>query len=114
MKTKKLIGYKATMSSFDGHKGPETIKSILESIPTDLKKRLTGLELGMVMSAVNNSFHKGRSSMGGLDLFEDCIWLPFGGEENKGQLIPIEALRQIKITDSSDKKVYSLEWTESF
>ena len=102
------------MAAYSGHAGPVTVGAILEQIPQELQDRLTGHELGLVMSAVNTAYHNGRASHGGLDLCDDCVWLPFGGgivEDGKerGQLIPIEALRRIKI--SGDR--YTLDYTES-
>lgn len=64
------------------------------------------------MSAVNAAYHNGRASHGGIDMCDDCVWMPFGGgvEDGKerGQLIPIEALRRINKTGNR----YTLDYTE--
>lgn len=109
---KRLRGMDAAMAAYSGHAGQVTVRAVLEQIPQELRDRLTGHELGLVMSAVNAAYHNGRASHGGLDLCDDCVWLPFGGgvEDGKerGQLIPIEALRRIK----KDGNHYTLDYTE--
>lgn len=117
---KKLKGYNAAMASYKGHHGPVTIAAVMKYIPEELKKKLTGHELGLVMSAVNDAYHKGRGSHGGLDLCDDAVWFPWGGEtkthctacqtgdpskcicinkvgSESGQLIPIAVIRRITI-----------------
>lgn len=94
------------MAEYKGFAGSRTVEAVLAQIPEDLQRRLTGRELGMVMSAINAAYHNGRASHGGLDLCDDAVWLPWGGgttEDGKetGQLIPISILRQIKVNRTS-------------
>ena len=103
---------RAMMKAYTGHAGAVTVGEVRKQIPQELQDRLTGHEYGLVMSAVNAAYHKGRASLGGLDLCDDCVWVPWGGEtkdgKETGQLIPIQALRNIKI----DGKKYTLNYEE--
>lgn len=95
--------YTRMMAAYDGFKGGRTVKAVLDQIPDELQRQLTGKQLGMVMSVVNRAYHNGRASLGGVDIQDDCVWLPWGGRENKGQLIPIAALKSIKVNTTVDK-----------
>ena len=105
--------YTRIMAAYDGFHGSRTVDAVLAQIPRDLQQRLTGRELGMVMSAVNAAYHNGRASHGGLDLCDDAVWLPWGGgtEDGKerGQMIPIDALRAIQISG----KRYTMDYDEA-
>jgi hypothetical protein len=94
---------KRMYDAYDGFDGHQTIKHVQSQIPSELFDRLTGHELGLVMSAVNNAYHNGRNSLQGIDVCDDCVWLPWG----EGQLIPIDALRNINIDDNK----YTLDYT---
>lgn len=135
---KRLRGRAAAEAAYDGHHGPVTMSAVEAQIPDELRNRLTGYEYGLVMSAVNAAYHNGRASHGGLDLCDDCVWLPWGGEiktecgacntddpdkckcvdkigMETGQLIPIAALRHIKIDNSEpNKRRYTMDYTESY
>jgi len=87
------------MKSYTGFAGHATVSAVLEQIHPELFDRLTGRELGLVMTAVNDAYHNGRASMGGVDVIDDCVWIPWGGggdnttdTGDSGQLIPIAAL----------------------
>jgi hypothetical protein len=112
---KRLRGEAATMASYMGHHGPVTIKAVRTQIPQELKQRLTGHELGLVMSAVNAAYHNGRASHGGLDLCDDCVWLPWGQSDDgkgEGNLIPIAAFRTITIERGEQGVRYVMDYTE--
>ena len=114
----RLRGRRATMAAYTGHHGHTTIEAVMAQIPPELRDRLTGHELGLVMSVVNDAYHNGRASHGGLDLCDDAVWYPWGGgssgtgdnpsDHERGQMIPIEALRRIKVNG----KRYTLDFTE--
>ena len=111
---RKLRGRAAAMAAYDGHKGPVIMQSVEAQICDELRERLTGREYGLVMSAVNAAYHNGRTSHGGLDLCDDCVWLPWGGNNDDGQLVPIDALRHIVIgkADAMGNSRYTLDYTE--
>ena len=69
----------AMMAAYDGHRGPTTIAAVKDMVPDELWDRLTGRELGLVMSAVHKAYHQGRASLGGMDYMPDdgCAWLPW-------------------------------------
>lgn len=52
------------MRTYDGHKGDVTVKAVLDGVPTELMDVLTGAQLGMVMSAVNAAYHRGKHDAG--------------------------------------------------
>lgn len=112
-KAPKQTRYTRMMEAYGGFSGTRTVEAILSQIPDNLQRQLTGKQLGLVMAAVNKAYHNGRASLHGIDLCDDCVWLPWGGgvDENKkerGQLIPIDVLRHIQI--EGDK--YILDYTE--
>jgi hypothetical protein len=130
-KTPTQTRYTRMMSTYDGFKGERTVESVLSQIPAELQKQLTGKQLGMVMSAVNKAYHNGKASLGGISIEDDCIWFPWGGEDNKGQLIPIAALKTIRLTTTREtqshtapggwetsttitKHNYTMDYTEEF
>lgn len=72
---KTLRGWEATMYAYNGHHGPVTIQAVLDQIPDELKQRLTGRELGLVMSAINKAYHNGRASCQAAVIDGDAIWI---------------------------------------
>ena len=52
------------MQTYDGHKGGQTVAHIKKLIGKELADRLTGHELGLVMSAVNRAWHEAKASTG--------------------------------------------------
>ena len=115
---------KNMMNTYTGFKGHQTVTHIKSMIPGFLLGRLTGAELGEVMNAINTAYHAGKNSLKGVDICDDAVWLPWGGGKynpdeclpgsfvpetgENGQLIPIEALRNIKI----DGNHYTMDFTE--
>lgn len=115
---------KNMMNAYNGFKGHQTVKHVQSFIDPELFDRLTGKELGLVMSSINTAYHAGRQSLNGIDLCDDAVWLPWGGGKydaeqalpgsvipksgETGQLIPINALRNIKI----DNNRYTLDFTD--
>lgn len=95
------LKHKNMMASYTGHNGHVTVGAVTDQIPAELFARLTGHELGLVMSAVNTAYHNGRASHGGFDITDDCLWSPVTGDG--GALIPLEALRAITITETTER-----------
>lgn len=144
---KRLVGMDKAIDTYrsgGGFTGTATMQAILSDVSDELRARLTGYELGLVMLAVARAYHKGRASHGGIDLCDDAVWLPWGGglakddpewqggndpkgNKERGQLIPIAALRQIKIDKTATElrsfgkgpnaevpvTRYTLDYTES-
>jgi hypothetical protein len=52
------------MAAYTGHHGPVTVEAVLAQIPVELGQKLTGRQLGLVMSAINAAYHNGRASTG--------------------------------------------------
>ena len=92
--------YKRALSHYNGFKGERTIEHVMSTIPAGLCNRLTGRDVGIVMSIRNAAYYEGRASLGGIDVCDDCVWLPWGSADgiNDGMLVPISILRQIKQT----------------
>lgn len=55
---------KNMMAAFNGFHGSVVISEIMSRIPAELLERLTGREIGLVMSAMNASYHAGRAATG--------------------------------------------------
>ena len=108
---------KNMMRAYDGFFcGSRTVQAVQDGIPEELVSRLTGRELGLVMSAVNAAYHRGKSSLGGLDLCDDAVWIPDASTERGGQLIPLLALRRIQIMEHKGSlgRTYSMSYEENF
>ncbi|WP_428559481.1 MAG: hypothetical protein ACP59X_14275 [Solidesulfovibrio sp. DCME] len=56
--------FRNAMAVYQGFAGHETVRAVLAQIPGELASRLTGEELGMVMTAVTRAHHAGRASTG--------------------------------------------------
>lgn len=115
---------KNMMAAYDGFKGTQTVQAITEQIPSKLFERLTGKELGLVMSAVNKAYHNGKASAGAT-IEDDCLWFD-------GRLIPVDAIKNIKMvsktetmpreptphfpnkTESWTTNNYTLDWSERY
>lgn len=54
---------------------PMATAEIWSRIPEDLKDKLTAKELSLVMQAMNDSYHAGRTSTGAEKIDADCIWI---------------------------------------
>ena len=120
---------KNMMAAYSGFTGYQTVAHITSMIPDVLTERLTGKELGEVMNAINTAYHAGKSSLQGIDVCDDCVWLPWGGGKynskealegsvapksgENGQLIPIDAIRAIKISESGGKTEYTMGYIEN-
>lgn len=95
-----------------GFTGRRTVNAVLRGVPAELKERLSCEDVGLVMAAVNAAYHRGRDSHGGLDLCDDCVWLPWGGLHGEGQLVPIEALKSITKTTADGEDRYAMDYVE--
>lgn len=74
-----LSGHKGTkesraMAAYDGFKGGQTVQHIKKLIGKELACRLTGHELGLVMSAVNRAWQEAKGEA--IKELEDFIGLP--------------------------------------
>lgn len=115
---------KNMMAAYTGFKGHQTVQAVTKQIPEELFDRLTGRELGIVMSAINAAYHSGKADAGA-EITGDCLW--YGGK-----LIPTEAIKAIKVeeftetiakkpcpqfpseTETWTTRKYVLNWTERF
>jgi hypothetical protein len=63
------------MAAYDGFKGGATVEHIRKLIGKELAERLTGHELGLVMSAVNRAYHEGKASAGAEMIDSNCVFI---------------------------------------
>jgi hypothetical protein len=63
------------MAAYDGFKGQATMSHIRKLIGKELCDRLTGHELGLVMSAVNRAYHEGKASTGAEMIDSNCVYI---------------------------------------
>jgi len=89
---------KNMLNAYDGFCGTQTLQAVENQITDELFDRLTGRELGLVMSAINKAYHNGKASLGGIDRVDDGYWLPDVGDG--GAIIPVSALRKITIVET--------------
>nr|WP_295684066.1 hypothetical protein [uncultured Lachnoclostridium sp.] len=67
---------KRVMEAYDGPTCPSALRAINDLIPEELEDSLTGRQLGLVMTALNQSFYNGKHSTGAeLLLDDDCVWI---------------------------------------
>jgi len=70
--------YNRMIAQYNGHRGPITVSAVMEGVP-DALMHLTGRELGMVMSAINAAYHRGRASCHAEVIDGDAVWIePLG------------------------------------
>lgn len=67
--------YNNMMKSYKGFKGERTVGCILRRIPDELKKQLTGKQLGMVMDAIDESYHDGQASAGAELIDDNSVYI---------------------------------------
>ena len=80
------------MAAYDGFTGTQTLAAVMDQVPEELWGRLTGHELGLVMSAINRAYHKGKADAGA-EVVDDCIWID-------GKLLPLAAIEAIQVTET--------------
>ena len=81
--------------------GPTTVAHVTQEImqDTELVNDLTGKQLGKVANIRHKAYMDGKSMTAGLDVIDGCLWVPEVG------LIPLETLRQIKVTNTINVKL---------
>jgi hypothetical protein len=63
------------MATYAGFAGPVTLRAVKNQVPEALWSRLTGAELGLVLTAINAAYHSGRASTGAEMIDEDFLWV---------------------------------------
>jgi hypothetical protein len=63
------------MAAYTGFKGGQTIAHVQKLVGKELADRLTGHDLGLVMSAVDRAFHEGKASAGAEMIDSNCVWV---------------------------------------
>ena len=86
--------YNRMIRQFNGHKGSITTAAVLDGMPETLLDRLTGAQLGDVMSAVNAAYHRGHAAAG-TEIVDDCVHV-------RDKLIPLAAIDAIAITEDTE------------
>ncbi len=100
------------------HQGPRTHAAIMAQVPESVISECPSRIIAEVATAINRSYHSGRSSCGS-EVVDDCIWI-----DSVGKLIPLAALRDIEIRTivqpstvpgSMDRITnYQMDYTERF
>jgi len=67
--------YDRALKVYAGFKGGATVEHIKKLIGKELAERLTGHELGLVMSAVNRAYQEGKASAGAELIDDNCVWI---------------------------------------
>lgn len=73
--TRKGTKYSRMIDAYTGFKGTATVGAVLAQLPETLKKELTGRQLGLVMTAINQAYHNGKASCGAEVIDGDAIWI---------------------------------------
>lgn len=87
--------YNRAMAEYKGFRGHVTVSHIHDMIPASLAENITGQQYGAVMNTVNTAYHAGRSSCGGAEIIDDCVWIPVKSMDNGGILLPLSVVSQI-------------------
>ena len=95
------------MAGYDGHKGPVTVDAVAAGVPAVLWDRLTGAELGAVMSAVNAAYHHGKADAGAEIVDGDCVWM-------RGKLIPLTVIDALRKTDTTVRVLKSAHGRQTY
>lgn len=71
---------KNALKHYKGHDGPVTLNAVQSLVPDELWGELTGRQLGIVMTAINNAYHKGRASTGAEVVDDHGVWVAHLGK----------------------------------
>lgn len=52
---------KRAIDQYNGFRGEQTLKNIMDIIPTTLCDQLVGRQIGVIMSAINAAYHYGKN-----------------------------------------------------
>jgi hypothetical protein len=96
---------KRMMQGYDGHAGSVTVSAVCEQIPEELYNSLTGHQLGIVMSMVNKTYHKGKHDAGA-EILDDAVWV-------SGKLIPLVVIDALQSEKSVETKIRDAEGLSS-
>lgn len=80
---------KNMMSAYNGFTGSKTVEAVKAFVPDELTGKLTGKQLGLVMSAINAAYHSGKASCGCDVIDDDAIWI-----DQLQALVPIEDIKK--------------------
>jgi len=94
-------------AAYSGFRGNQTMAVVESHLTDDLKQRLTGAELGAVMSIIAHAYNAGRASTGA-SVENDAVWI-----DALGRLMPIDALRAIKIDTTTGDRLISAHAVQS-
>lgn len=83
------------LTAYDGFKGGATVAHIQKLVGKELCEKLTGHELGLVMSAVNRAWQEAKASTGAEVIDGDYVWV---NALNKGY--DLNVLRRLKETET--------------
>jgi hypothetical protein len=107
--------YARVLEGIKGHKGAATVDAILSTVLTGSIPDLPGRVIGEIANIRHNAYIEGRSR--GLDICDNCVWIPDPAADDGGQLIPLAVLRAIKIAKTTktnimhtDNPRHSYQW----
>ena len=89
-------------AAYDGHAGDQTVKAVMDGLPADCGG-MTGKQLGIMMSAINAAYHRGKAAAGA-EVVDDCVWVG-------GKLIPLDVIARLVKTERDD--VVECGWTSA-
>jgi len=87
------------MAAYDGFKGGTTVAHVKKLVGKELADKLTGHELGLVMSAVNRTWQEAKASTGAEVIDGEYVWISC---LEKG--IDLDVLRRLKKVETSTTK----------
>lgn len=82
------------MAAYDGFKGGTTVAHVQKFVGKELTDRLTGHELGLVMSAVNRTWHESKALCGAEVIDGSYVWV---NALDKG--FDLDVLRRLEKTE---------------
>ena len=90
---------KRAMQAYSGHAGAETVSHVMSTIPTSLITKLTGKQVGQVMSIRNAAYHEGKSAAGA-EICDDAVWVA-------GKLIPLAVIAALSHKTATHTEIKS-------
>jgi hypothetical protein len=69
------LKYKNMILNYEGFLGEKTVQDIISCIPEELIKTCTGKQLGLIMSALNKNYHRGKTEAGAEIIDGDGLWI---------------------------------------
>jgi len=101
------------LAAYTGFKGQQTMSQISKLVGPELAQILTGKQLGLVMNAINNAYHEGKTSAGAEMIDSNAVYINKLGKVIEWNEVGAEREFVTNIEETSDGVKYkSSSWVK--